>query len=89
MRFPAELHSPGGLKLPNPKLKPEELDMAQALIKQLTKPFIPEDFHDTYTEELEDRIEAKLKHQPTPEQKPVDTKPVQDLMAALKASLEK
>lgn len=89
MRFPAELRSPGGLKLPDTKLaKPEELKMAGALIKQLTKPFIPEDFHDTYTEELEDRIQAKIKHAPLPEGKPAESKPVGDLMAALKASLE-
>jgi DNA end-binding protein Ku len=89
MRFPAELRSPGGLKLPEKNLaKPDELKMADALIKQLTRPFIPEDFHDTYTEELEDRIEAKIKHQPAPAAHPADTKPVKDLMAALKASLE-
>lgn len=89
MRFPAELRTPGGLKLPAASLaKPAELEMAQTLIKQLTKPFIPEDFHDTYTEELEDRIEAKVKHEPTPKEgKPTETKPVGDLMAALKASL--
>jgi DNA end-binding protein Ku len=62
--------------------------MADALIKQLTKPFIPEDFHDTYTEELEERIEAKIKHEPVSKSEPADTKPVADLMAALKASLE-
>jgi DNA end-binding protein Ku len=89
MRFPAELRSPGGLKLPGKDLaKPEELKMADALIKQLTRAFIPEDFHDTYTEELEDRIEAKVKHQPISQAKPAPTKPVGDLMAALKASLE-
>jgi DNA end-binding protein Ku len=89
MRFPAELRSPGGLKLPDSKsVKPDELKMADALIKQLTKPFIPEDFHDTYTEELEERIEAKIKHEPVSKSKPADTKPVADLMAALKASLE-
>lgn len=89
MRFPGELRSPGGLKLPaKGHTKPAELEMAQALIKQLTKPFIAEDFHDTYTEELEDRIEAKVKHQPLPKEHPADTKPVADLMAALKASLE-
>jgi len=89
MRFPADLRTPGGLKLPHGlDTKPAELEMAQALIKQLTKPFIPEDFHDTYTEELEDRIEAKVKHQPVTKAAPSDTKPVKDLMAALKASLE-
>ncbi|HEY6736767.1 MAG TPA: Ku protein, partial [Candidatus Saccharimonadia bacterium] len=88
MRFPADLKAPGGLKLPARGLaKPEELDMAHKLIDQLTKPFIAEDFHDTYTEELEVRIEAKVKHEPLPE-KAKPAAPVKDLMAALKASLE-
>jgi DNA end-binding protein Ku len=88
MRFPADLRTPGGLKLPEAGgIKSDELKMAGALIDQLTKPFIPEDFHDTYTEELEERIEAKIKHQPAP-QAHAKTKPVGDLMAALKASLE-
>ncbi len=89
MRFPTDLRTPGGLKLPAKNTaKPAELEMAQALIKQLSKPFIPEDFHDDYTEELEDRIEAKVKHQPVTTGKPTEAKPVKDLMAALKASLE-
>lgn len=89
MRFPAELRSPGGLKIPDNKhIKPEELKMAGTLIKQLTKPFIPEDFHDTYTEELENRIEAKVNKQPISDTPPTEAKPVKDLMAALKASLE-
>ncbi|HVQ44915.1 MAG TPA: Ku protein [Candidatus Saccharimonadia bacterium] len=89
MRFPTDLRTPGGLKLPPKDLAgPAELKMAGTLIDQLTKPFIAEDFHDTYTEELEERIEAKVKHQPAPKIKAADTAPVKDLMAALKASLE-
>jgi DNA end-binding protein Ku len=89
MRFPADLRSPGGLKLPT-ALKPEkgELELAVRLIDQLTQPFVPEDFHDTYTEELQNRIDAKVKGKPAPKEEPADTKPVKDLMAALKASLE-
>jgi DNA end-binding protein Ku len=87
MRFPADLRSPGGLKLPTGKADQRELEMALKLVDQLTEPFIAEDFHDTYTEELQARIEAKVKGQPVPEGKPADTKPVKDLMAALKASL--
>jgi DNA end-binding protein Ku len=89
MRFPADLRTPGGLKLPGEDLaKPEELKMAQTLIDQLTKPFIAEDFHDNYTEELEERIEAKVKNQPVSAAHKPDAAPVKDLMAALKASLE-
>jgi DNA end-binding protein Ku len=88
MRFPADLRSPGGLKLPTAEPLKKEVDMALKLIDQMTEPFIPEDFHDTYTEEIEARIEAKVKGQPTPAGKPAEAAPVKDLMAALKASLE-
>jgi DNA end-binding protein Ku len=89
MRYPADLRSPGGLKLP-PKsaAKPGEIEMANKLIDQLTHPFVPEDFHDTYTEELQTRIEAKVKGKPAPKPEDAPTKPTADLMAALKASLE-
>jgi DNA end-binding protein Ku len=89
MRFPADLRNPKDLKFPTEKSKAEELQMAMALIKQQDKPFIPEDWHDTYTEELEEVIEEKAKgHKPKARGKePKDTK-VKDLMATLKASLD-
>lgn len=87
MRFPGDLRSPGGLKLPTEEADERELDMALKLVDQLTEPFIPEDFHDTYTEELQATIEAKVAGKPAPEGKAVEAKPVKDLMAALKASL--
>jgi len=88
MRFPADLRNPGDLKFPTEKAHKEEIEMALALIKQSDKPFIPEDWHDTYTEELEELIEEKAKgHKPKSKGKePQDTK-VKDLMATLKASL--
>ena len=65
--------------------------MAVKLIKQETKPFIAEDYRDTYTEELEDLIRAKTKgkkplkhdHDDTPAKKTS----AHDIMASLKASL--
>ena len=90
MRFPADVREFSELKLPPAGAAEEgEVDMALALINQLTKPFIPEDWHDTYTEELEEIIEEKAKgKEPSPHGKaPKETK-VQDLMATLKASLE-
>jgi DNA end-binding protein Ku len=62
--------------------------MALKLVDQLTQPFIPEDFHDTYTEQLEAVIEAKLKGQKPKAQKAPTSAPSADLMAVLKASLE-
>ncbi len=90
MRYPADLRSPGGLNLPdNSEIKDSELKMALTFIDQLTEPFIPEDFHDTYTEELEATIEAKVKGQPAPKASTAASSgATKDLMAALKASLE-
>jgi DNA end-binding protein Ku len=90
LRFPADIRDLGGLNLPDKKAASEaEVKMALALIEQLTKPFIPEDWHDTYTEELEEVIEKKAKGQKPKVhgKEPKDTK-VKDLMATLKASLE-
>jgi len=91
MRYPSDVREPGDLNLPAKNSASEaELDMALALINQQTKPFIPEDWHDTYTEELEEIIEEKAKgKKPAKRGKaPQETK-VKDLMATLKASLEK
>jgi len=89
LRFPADLRSPGGLKLPaKDGADKRELDMALKLVDQLTHPFIAEDFHDTYTEELQERIEAKVKGKPAPKKTAEPAVATHDLMAALKASLE-
>lgn len=89
MRFPSEIRSPAGLKLPDAKAaSPAEIDMATELVEKLTRPFIPEDFHDTYTEQLESVIEAKVKGRQTQAEPAPATTTSKDLMAALKASLE-
>jgi len=40
---------------------PRELQMAQKLVDDMTEPWKPERFHDTYIEDLKRRIEAKVK----------------------------
>lgn len=90
MRYPTDLRSPGELRFPTDKAVSEkELEMALKLVRQGTKPFIPEDFHDTYTEELEEMIKAKAKGKKTPKatKKHRETTS-KDLMSALKASLK-
>ena len=90
MRFPTDLREATGLKFPSSKdVTDKEVDVAVKLIKQETKHFIPEDFHDTYTEELEEIIKAKTKGKKAPAHKaaPKDTSS-SDLMATLKASLQ-
>lgn len=79
MRFPTDLREASSLTLPDDKeTTKDEIKVALKLISQETKPFIPEDYKDTFTEELEDLIEAKAKGKkprkhaeksPTPTQK--------------------
>jgi DNA end-binding protein Ku len=91
MRYPTDLREPGELRLPTDKdVSQKELDVALKLIAQETKPFIAEDLHDTYTEELEEMIKAKTKGKKMtkPAAPKRDTTTSKDLMAALKASLK-
>lgn len=89
MRFADEIRATGAIKLPKqPKLSKQELDLAHQLIAQLTKPFDPEEYKDTYQEELERIIEEKAAgKKPTAAPAPRKAE-VKDLMAALKKSLD-
>jgi DNA end-binding protein Ku len=91
LRYPTDLREPGELHFPTDKdVSEKESEMALKLIRQETKPFIPEDFHDTYTEELEEMIKGKTKGKKpakTVKVKPKETS-AKDLMSALKASLK-
>lgn len=91
MRFPSDLREPGELNLPTDKdLTAKEIDMALKLVKQETKPFVPEDLHDTFTDELEDLIKQKVKgKKPRAHRtKAVKETSASDLMSALKASIK-
>ncbi|HSX07709.1 MAG TPA: Ku protein [Candidatus Saccharimonadales bacterium] len=90
MRYPTDLREPVDLKFPTGKdLTDKELEVALKLIKQETKPFIPEDLHDTYTEELEEIIKDKAKgKKPSKAAARTPQASAQDLMSALKASLK-
>ncbi len=66
----------------------KELDLATKLIHQLAGPFRPQEFHDTYRENVERLIEETKKGKKiTTEPKPKRA-PVIDLMEALKKSLK-
>jgi DNA end-binding protein Ku len=69
---------------------PQEVEMAKLLIDQLAADFEPEKYSDTYREDVLALIERKaagkeIAVQPALEE---EAKPVPDLMAALKASLD-
>ena len=90
MRFPTDIREATNLTFPSGKeVTNKELDVAMKLIRQETKHFVPEDFRDTYTEELEDMIKAKTKGKifPNKSKAPKDTS-AHDRMSALKASLK-
>jgi DNA end-binding protein Ku len=90
MRFPTDLREATDLTFPKSDItNKDEIKVALKLISQETGHFIPEDYHDTYTDELEDMIEAKAKGKKTRKvsKKTTDTSS-KDLMAALKASLQ-
>lgn len=91
MRFPSDIREPGQLDLPTDKdVTAKELEMALKLVKQETRPFMPEDLHDTYTDELEELIKEKVKgkkpHKKAAKKEHHET--TKDLMGALKASLK-
>ncbi|MFP5416036.1 MAG: Ku protein [Actinomycetes bacterium] len=68
-----------------------EVDMAKMFIDQLTAPYDPDQFTDSYREALEQVVAAKLGEAPAPaasEEKQEGAGDVVDLVAALKASVE-
>ena len=92
MRWPADLKSFADLNLPekNEHGSEKEMKLAESLINQHPTPFIAEDWHDTYTEELEELIAKKVKGQhPKAKGSAPKATHVKDLMTSLKASLDK
>lgn len=90
LRFPSDVRQPVDMHMPSDKdLSAKEIEMALKLVRQETRPFIPDDLHDTYTEELEELLKQKAKGKKIPKAiaKPAHTT-AKDLMQALKASLK-
>ena len=89
LRFGGEVRQTEGLKIPEVTVEKRELDMALTLIDQLTETFNPEQYRDTYSDELlrviNEKIEGKTPEAPEEEEAPAQ---VPDLMELLKASLE-
>jgi DNA end-binding protein Ku len=89
MRFNEEIRPVTDLNLPADQKTGKELDIALALINQLTEHFDAKKYKDTYTDELKKVIEAKKKGKPIKAKgkEPTPTQ-VTDIMAMLKKSLE-
>jgi DNA end-binding protein Ku len=83
-----ELHSgnkAGGVKTSGTA---KELALATQLVRQLAAPFKPEEFHDTYRENVEKLIEQKKKGGKITAEPKAKPAPVIDLMEALQKSLK-
>ena len=90
LRYASEIRSPESLKLPEASdIDKRELDLALALVNQLTDKWKPEKYHDTYTEELRRLIEEKAQGRvPVPKGEEPKPTEVVNLMDVLKKSLE-
>jgi DNA end-binding protein Ku len=70
-------------------IRKPEVEMAKSLVENLSAPFDPSKYDDTYRKELLELLRAKAKGQKLPEPKEEEGGEVVDLMAALRESVEK
>jgi DNA end-binding protein Ku len=100
LRYADEIRDPGELKIPGKNAKTaisdKELKMAMALVEGMSEDWEPEQYHDTYREDVLALIEKKVKARqtktitmPDPDEKPAKATNVIDLVSLLQASLGK
>ncbi len=78
----------GDLAFRDAEVRKAEVDMAKSLVENLSAPFDPEKYTDTYRSELMELIRQKAEGVPLPEQ-PQQEAEVVDLMQALRESVER
>ena len=69
------------------KVRPQEIKLAEQLVESLSEEFKPQQYHDTYQENLKALIEAKREGKTIVEEEAPKRAPVIDMMEALKRSL--
>ncbi len=91
LRYHDEIRDTKELNLPDSKIvNDKELKMAMSLIDQTTAKFKPEEYEDTYIEDLKKIIETKAKgKKPKVKREEPKKSNVVDMMTLLKKSLEK
>jgi DNA end-binding protein Ku len=100
LRYADEIRDAGELKIPGKNAKTaisdKELKMAMALVEGMSEDWEPEQYHDTYREDVLALIEKKVKAKqtktitmPDPDEKPAKATNVIDLVSLLQASLGK
>jgi DNA end-binding protein Ku len=85
--YPDELHKANKSETPKAKYTAKESELAKSLVSRLTAPFKPNQFQDTYRENVERLIRQKQKGQKITTVEQPRKAPVIDLMEALKQSL--
>jgi DNA end-binding protein Ku len=95
LRYADELKDPSEMKVPDAKVTSKELDMAMRLVEDMSDRWDPQDFKDTFRQDLMKRIEAKVKAgeteeitEPEKERRPEKGGEVIDLMELLKKSVK-
>jgi DNA end-binding protein Ku len=91
MYYADEVRKPQALdgNIGSTKVQKAEVEMAKSLVDNLSAPFKPDKYDDTYRKELLDLIRAKAKGQKLPEPQEEEEGEVVDLMAALRESVER
>ncbi|MFL6707607.1 MAG: Ku protein [Massilia sp.] len=99
LRYADEIRDPGELKIPTASSKTaavtdKEVKMAMALVEGMSEEWKPEQYHDTYREDVLALVEKKIKAKqtktitaPSKEARPVKSGNVVDLVALLQQSL--
>jgi DNA end-binding protein Ku len=90
LHWPDEIRSTEDLDIDNPAVSPAELKMAENLVGMMATKFEPEEYKDEYKKAILELVEAKVeKREVIAAAEPEAETTVVDLMAALKASVEK
>jgi DNA end-binding protein Ku len=88
MYYADEVRKPDKVKAKG-DLRAAEVEMAKSLVENLSEPFDPEKYDDTYRKELLGLMRAKAKGKKLPEPQEDEGGEVIDLMQALRESVEK
>jgi DNA end-binding protein Ku len=85
LHFVADLREPEAPDVP--KARPKELDMAMALVEEMSGPWQPEDYRDTYTDRVRELLKAKQAGEEITREEPAEEAEVVDLFEALSQSV--
>jgi DNA end-binding protein Ku len=91
MYYPDEIRNPASLDgdIGAARLQKPEVEMAKALVENLSESFKPEKYDDTYRKELLELIRAKAKGKKLPEPEAEEEEETVDLMTALRESVDR